>query len=739
MGNDVGGYRMTTTSTLKFAELVLNRCSRTYGISPCAAAIGVTGDYKCYNSPRTCQDAVNFLGDDEQIIRWAMPTSDLPIEIDADPRITSISRRPQLIDPGESLGVRESGTVTLSDSLHNDVQFDNYIADRGYNTYLKGTYWGKFFARWGNIQGNDFYIVDGVLGQNIDDMSRRFYIVEATNGPDSQGNYSITFKDVIKFADSDKAQAPLPSGGKLAAGVAAPTIGSTFTLSPAGIGALEYPASGTGSIGDTIVTFTRVGDVITLTGVGLYGSSVDDFEADETFQLALMYSAEDPADIFNDLLSYTDTPAAYYDYPSWIAETTEYIGRLYTAIIPKPTPVKTLLNELISEVGLIVWTDLTAKKIALRAMRQFVPTLTINDDFIIAGSISSKPLIEKRVSQVWTYYGKKNPLESQDKKENYRAIYASVSSNPVVALENSPAAIREVKSRWITTLNQPAAAAVNDSILARYEQAPRQVSFKLPPSVAPKEGQAISVSTRIFLNSQGDPEDPFLAQVLQVERIEEGFSVLCEEVKFTQIPAGIDRAININEDIYNANLRDIHDSIYTPPATGMTIRVYIADGVRIGSLGTSSASFDVGSWPAGVTIEIHGVTAESRIQGAGGDAGYGSVTNGSDGGTALYTRHNITIYGDLKIWGGGGGGGGSLYYSSPVKGGGGAGIIGGVGSANGDETVGGSGFPWPGSGGGPGANGSPALTSGGLAGNAIDGISYVTIIDTPNILGPQIN
>jgi hypothetical protein len=679
------------------------------------------------------------LGDDEQIIRWAVPTSDLPIEIDADPRITSISRRPQLIDPGETIGVRESGTVTLADSLHNDVKFDNYIDDRGYNTYLKGTYWGKFFARWGNIQGNEFRTVDGMADQDIDDMSRRYYIVESTTGPDSNGKYSITFKDVIKFADSDKAQAPLPSNGTLVAGVSSPIIGSTFTLKPSGIGALEYPASGTGSIGDTMVTFTRSGDVITLTGVGLYGSVVDDFEADETFQLSLVYSSEDPADIFNDLLSYTDTPAEYYDYAAWLDETVEYIGRLYSAIIPKPTPVKPLLNELISEVGLIVWTDLTAKKIALKAMRQFVPTLTVNDDFIIAGSISSKPLIEKRVSQVWTYYGKKNPLEQQDKKENYRAIYASPSSSPVVALENAPAAIKEIKSRWITTLNQPAAEAINVSLLARYEMAPRQVSFKLPPSVAPKEGQALSISSRIFLDPQGDTEEPFLAQVLQVEKVDEGYSVLCEEVKFTQIPAGTDRVININDDIYNANLRSIHDSIYTPPETGMTIRVYLADNVRIGSLSAIGTTLNIGSWPVGVTIEIY-CGSSVRIQGAGGNAGYGSITAGQAGGLSIYTRYAVTIYGDPKIWGGGGGGGGGdmPVSGAPASGGGGAGIVVGNGSGTATEDLGANTFPGA-KGGDPGVAGDSNSSAGGAAGVAIDGVSYITFIDSPDIEGAQIN
>lgn len=739
-----------TTTTLQYAGIVLKKCSRVYGSAPCTAAIGVTGDFKCYNSPRTCQDPENYFGVEEQEIVWAVSTADLPLSIDADPRITSTTIRPQKLDPGESLGVRESGTITLKDSRHNDVKFDNYISTRGFNTYNRGTYWSKFFARWGNIQGVEFFTIFGSPDQSIDDMERRHYIVEDSTGPDTNGNYSITFKDVIKFADDDKAQAPLPSNGKLLAAIT--NTATSLTLTPAGIGNLEYPASGVASMGDEKVTFTRSGDVITLTGRGLSGSEQEAHDDGETFQLALTFTAQTPAEIFNTLLSYTDTPSEYYDFDNWQTEVNEYIGRLYSAEIMQPTPIKTLVNELIREAGLIIYTDLRAKKIAVKALRQFIPTLTINDDFMLPGSIASKPQYEKRVSQVWTYYGKRNPLESQDKKDNYRATLASPTSNAVVALENSPQAIKEIYSRYITTDNQPAADAINKTILARYETAPRLISLKIPPTITPREGQAVSLQSRIFNDAQGSPADPFLAQIMQVERQPDHYKLSLEEVIYSQIPVGTERIINISDDVYNFNLRAVHDSIYTPIESGMTVKVFIAATVRIGSVFRSSPSFVVGDWPAGVTIEIYGPTAETdtRIQGAGGQ-GLLSLAEAEPedfeaqiGGAALYTRYPITIYGYLKLWGGGGGGGAAVFNFNAIRGGGGAGIIPGNGTATPDaggkshptSTRGGDpGLPgefWPGGVGGP-------PSPGGAAGSAIDGVSYVTIINTPSILGPQVN
>lgn len=734
------------TKPLRYAELVLKACSHTYGVAPCTAALGVTGNHKCYNSPRTCQDPINFSGTEEQIIRWAVSTADLPLEIDATPCISSIDRRPQQIEPGEGLGVRESVTVSFFNFLHNDAGFDKYLSTRGYNTYNSGTYWGKFVARWGNIQGYEFRTVDGYVGQTLDEMDRRYYVVESTVGVDSSGKFSITSKDAIKFMDGDKAQAPLPSKGVLFAAI--DEVATSLTLSPSTIGA-TYPANGLASIGNENVTFTRVGDVVTFTGRGLYGSKLEKHDAGETFQIALRFAPSDPSAIIYHLLdNYTDTPDEYLDVAAWIEETSAYIGRLYSADIMKPTPVKTLVTELIREVGLIFYTDLRLKKIALKAMRAFVPVVAFDDSTIIAGSLSSKTQFDKRVSDVWVYYGKRNPLEKQDNKENYTSIYADLTENVVVALEDSPRAIREIASRWITVFNSPAAVAVAESILARYEVAPRQVGFKVPPYITLQEGQAIYLQSRIFENDQGGLAPSFQCQILSTERSEQGYNVLAEEVNFTLIPPTNIRVINITEDAYNINLRSVHDSIYAPIVSGNTVRLMIGPNVTIGSVNNSSFALTIGSWPVGVIIEIYGY----GIEGKGGDGDYGT---GNNGGGALYTRHPITIAGDVNIWGGGGAGGAGTYsppFSTipiPLTGGGGAGST--PGNPGATKTAGsprtflgtGTGFGYGGAGGNPGLPGEAGSgvlgQVGGSPGVAIDGISYVTITASPDIRGAQIN
>ncbi len=45
---------------LQIVELIQPRCGLTYGSAPCTAAVGTTGDRKCFNTRKTCQDAANY-------------------------------------------------------------------------------------------------------------------------------------------------------------------------------------------------------------------------------------------------------------------------------------------------------------------------------------------------------------------------------------------------------------------------------------------------------------------------------------------------------------------------------------------------------------------------------------------------------------------------------------------------------------------------------------------------------
>lgn len=739
---------MTVRKALTYCELDLKRCSLTYGVAPCTATIDgspQTGTRKCYNSPKTCQDTANFSAT-TLTLRFAVSTDYLPAEISCIPSIKSISTKPQVLNPGESLGERESVTVTFKDHPYNDVGIDKYHAERGFDPFQRGTFWSKFVARWPYIQGSALRIIRGFEGDEYTDMETRHYVVESVSGPDSDGNFSITSKDAIKLLDGDKAQAPEASTGVLLAGISA--AAGSLTLSPTGVGDLGYPASGIASIGDEQVAFTRSGDTITLTSRGVDSSEASSHEAGETFQLGIFYDGEDPADIIYDLITnYTDVDSSMITLADWQAETGNYIDRQYSAKILKPTSVKKLLNELISEVGLVIYTDTVEQKIILRALRQFTPLIEIDDDVIIQDTLNIDEQPDKRVSLILTYIGRKNPLKELDEESNYRIIVGGLADDSVAALEDRVPSIRKVYSRWISVANRTAAESLNNIILARYTNAPRKFKFQLPITESPTLGAAITISSRNIQDDEGSATS-LIAQIISIDKSEARYSVNAEEMSFVQEPS-TDHIITIDANTFNFNLRTIHDQIYADAVSGDNVIVRINSGVIVGSVSTGLPAFDVGSWASGVNITI---TNNGRIQGRGGDGGYsggpGPGLSGQAGGVAIYTRFAITMdNSNGEIWAGGGGGGG---FSGSIGGGGGAGYLpGGQVNAGADATTetGGGGGAGAGDGGGPGQNGS-ASSSGqppGISGFSIDGDSYITFdsatspVDEGDIRGTRLN
>jgi hypothetical protein len=111
------------TERITYVELDLDRCSLTYASSPCVAALGVTGDDKCFNCLATCQDTANYTSE-EVTVRYSTVSSKVPINIDAIPCISSVNIRPAKVDLGESIGVRASVDIRLADFRSPDTGAD---------------------------------------------------------------------------------------------------------------------------------------------------------------------------------------------------------------------------------------------------------------------------------------------------------------------------------------------------------------------------------------------------------------------------------------------------------------------------------------------------------------------------------------------------------------------------------------------------------------------------------------
>lgn len=703
-------------------------------------------------------DVLSFVEESPEAIetrRFAVPAAYLPAEIDAIPSIRSVSFSPSRISLGEDLGTRASLSVSFTDHKH-------VMAAESYDS---GTFWGKWRARYGTrLRDRPLRWFNGLLGQALGAMEARHFIVDSTDGPTHDGVYSVVAKDVLKKADGDRAQAPVMSNGFLVADIT--DSDTTATLNPAGIGDAEYPSSGYVAIGgEEICAFTRSGDVLTFetpespsfTGRGQLGTEAVEHQAGDRVQLVLRYIGEDPGDIIRDLLvNYAGVPSEYIPIATWNVETESFLQRLYTATIAEPVSVNTLVSELIEQAALAVWWDPLTQLIRLRVLRAIsTDAARFTDRSIIEGSLRIRDQPSTRISQVWTYFGQRNPLRPIDEADNYRsvAVTADIDSED----DYGGASIKKIFSRWIPFGGRSVATRLNDILIGRFVDPPRRFTFDVYRygEVTPQLGGGYRVEAWSIQNVDGTPSDAPI-QITRLNPMPDKYQIEAEEMLFAPLAFVdlVDRVIIIDSGINSVNLRDLHDGIYPIPtgaeSPAITVTCFIEAGAIVGSDNTSTPAFDVGDWPMGINIAVH---VRGRIQGAGGDGANGELGSGpgKDGGPALYTRYPIFLDASTgEVWGGGAGGGSQGFASAPGdSGGGGAGKIPGIGgvkgaapAGNGTTEAGGeAGGPGGGDGGDPGQNGEDgASTLGGDAGAAIDGDSFVTYSSPDgDIRGPQIN
>ncbi|WP_051057058.1 hypothetical protein, partial [Bradyrhizobium yuanmingense] len=718
------------TQALTYIEIDIPFCSLTYGVAPCTASIPTTGDAKCFNSIKTCQDRDNFT-ESEVTLRFAKPTEYLPREIDCIPSIVSVEFSPATVSLGKDLGQRASLTVTFQDHSHSDTGqgYDKYLTERAYDPYSQGTYWGKFRARQPFLRGRALRWINGVVGEAISDMETWNFVIESFNGPTTDGKFTIIAKDLLKLADGDRAQCPQLSNGFLAADITAGA--TTATLLPADIGNAEYPLGGTDYLcigGNEIVQYTRVGDTLTLTR-GQLGTTASAHRAQDRVQVVKHYASTDAADILADLLiNAAGIDASHIPLADWQEETGTFLGNVYTGTIPEPTSVATLCSEIIEQAALAVWHDAQADQLRLQVLRAVpIDANTFTPENTIEKSLAIKEQESKRISRVQVYFGRIDPTKPLSNLDNYRSTAPTIDED--AEADYGVPAIKTILSRWIPQAGRAIADRLGAVQLGRYRDAPRQVQLKLQRHAS--TDVQLGVGYRVEADCVQDATGAGADIPIQVTRLNPGpdmFVVEAEEMLWTAPAADTGtRYVIFDANNFNINLRSSHDSIYPLAQSGDVVNCIINAGVIIGSSSTSLGAFDVGTWPAGVTINL---IVRGRIQGAGGRGGRGGTPSepdglaGGQGGTALFTRQaiNLDLSSGGEVWGGGGGGGGGGMPQIPYPGagagggGGGAGMVPGDGGAATGGTAATSGLPGSAVAGGGGGNAVGGAGSGGAGG-----------------------
>jgi len=781
----------------KEIELDFDFCENTYSVSPCTAALGGTGDAKCFNTRATCQDPDNYNPGTRtlQFVRSESFAGAGKI-----PSLISVQIDPAKLSGGTGrdtpLGERGKMTVQVKDHPSNDHQTDKYFDERengtagnpSYKPIEVGTFWGKFRARNRYYIGRSLRAIMGIGG----DIRTRKFVIEEMRG--FSGTPTIVGKDPLKLADDERSQCPKQSRGVLASNISDTDTG--FSLKPAGIGDEEYPESGTASIGKELVEFTRSGDSITLTARSVNGVA-DSHDEDDTFQLAKVIDGASVDDIVEDLLvNFSPVTADLIPKSDWASEVDQYIPNVYTTTIPKPTGVKKLIGELSEQAGFsVAWDDLKQEILLVAVKQPDSSAIVFDDDLIVAGSFDAKDNPRKRISQIWTAFGIIDPVSNIEESSNYRSHAVNIDSDAEHGNEYGQPRILKIFSRWIPQFGLSVAQDLNTRLLSRFRDIPRDIRFSVPRFLIDDIalGQTRTVKSRYMQDRFGQIKS-VLVRILSIVEDEDVLNIGAEEQLFIQ-PPDVDRNIIISNDTLNFNLREAHDQIFTPPSSGDTVICTVQGGVVVGGSSPGIVAFNVGDWPEGVEILII-LESGAYIVGKGGSGGDAKFTSteeyaddGEYGGKGFYTRYDVTIENNGVIGGGGGGGGGAsgiarasttVFYTGASGGGGGAGRdIGDGGNAtvtgqdgrvyedNGEDGTlvaggdggtiiqSGSGYSLEliaGDGGDLGQNGGDGSATasgaveasdydgvGGSAGDAIDGVSYITFNPQGQILGPQVN
>lgn len=509
-----------------FVELDLDYCSKTYGVGTCPAVLGVSSIAKCYNTRRTCPVPAAY---DPVARTYRFSNRELgPIKLSV-PCLSNASFVSAKIDPAKSFGTRGSVKVTLQDFPWADRDVDKYVSSRTYDPEKQGTYFGKLLSRNPYYQNRAMRIYTGYLDEDgsidLDKFQVNSYLIDKIEGPDGAGKVVFNGIEPLRLADDEKAQVPAKSNGALLADIT--NTDTTVTLTPTGIGNLEYPLFGVAAFDEEIVNFSRLGDVVTLNLRGALTTLPGAHTAGTTFQVCKVYNGVNLSNVLYELLTtYATVPAVYIDKPQWDNECATWLsGHILHRTIAVPTGVNVLINELIATCLFYIWWDPVNAKIPFRAIRPEDPALSIraltDDSSFIADSISISENPDGRMSEVWVCYAQRNPLLKVDELRNYATIPVYLDADAESSIEYGERRVMRILCPWFSAANESQATVLGARLLARYRDNPRVFKFDLDAKDAIVQvGDVVQVTSKSLQGVTGAPITTLMQVLKRTEKIE---------------------------------------------------------------------------------------------------------------------------------------------------------------------------------------------------------------------------
>jgi hypothetical protein len=509
---------------VQIVEIDIDYCSLTYGTGACNAVLGTSGVRKCFNTFQSCQDKDNF-DKTTKTLRFIQPRTGAPKDEVYFPCLENVSAFSSTVNINGSnpklsaLGKRAKATITLSDFPYHDGYLDKYRDERrdgtaqtdegGYDPQDRGTFFGKLKARFPFYAGRPMRIKDAYLDNGaLTNIRTRNYIITDIQGPNSNGTVTIEGKDVLALAENKKAYCPVPSRGSVSTlgQLGLETDTTEFILVPEGIGS-EYPASGYAVLGDEVVTFTRSGDDVTLTGRGLLGTEAEAHDDGTTFQEAVRFEDQNVDDVLYTLLNdYTDIDPSFMPTTDWATEIDTWMGSLLlNTTITEPTPVTELVSEL-SDLGLSVWWDDVDQEIKIRAARPpFGETVTEISDSDNIKAVTQKDEDEDRVTQIHFYSVQSDPTRGLKDKANYDRIAIYIDSEAESANAYDDTRVREIFCRWLNVGNDIQVGVLSNRILSSYATSPRVFTVTVDAKDRDIQlGDIVELDTRVCTDFTGN-------------------------------------------------------------------------------------------------------------------------------------------------------------------------------------------------------------------------------------------
>lgn len=527
---------MPDREPVEWIEVDYDFCPLTFGVGDCSAALGGAVKYKCFNTTETCADREALLaaGLGVLTLRFIQPRANLPKGATWFPCLESVTGSSSTVNIAGAnpdlapLGKRATVTASGWDFPYHDRLTDKYQAERvsgaaqlsgiGYRPEDHGTFWTRLRARWPFYAGRPMRRCTGYLDGGALTVSAVRHFIITDMAIDGQG-WTIEGKDILDLADDKRVQAPRPVNGVLAADIDA--VAMALTLSPAGIGDLQYPASGFACIGSELVQFTRSGDAVTLLARGVSGTVVSTHSLGDSFQTSFSPRREKLVPVIYSLLvDHAGIDPAFIDLTAWNAEANRWAPTLrLTADICKPEGVAKLIGEL-AILGVSIWWDEVAQKIGLKMNRppdtDAVKALSDRNNLL---EIEIEDRDEDRITTVQFFSVMLDPTRSPTDGNSYARQRYLVDAGAVSAQEFGDSRVKQIHCRWLNHGDDAAVAVMGRRFLQTFVRAPQRIKMLVDAADDMSLTAVATLDTREVRSPTGQAAEQFIQIAAREEKV----------------------------------------------------------------------------------------------------------------------------------------------------------------------------------------------------------------------------